>query len=232
MTRSRSDPLPGNRLAKAILSLHPTAYWPLDDGGSPLRDVSRGWSATVTGSPSYGVAAPSPIGRGVTFSGTGQYAATATSIPTPATSMSVLALFATSDATAASRFLASRGASSQYSWGLHLQSNHTIGGLVYQNTGSIHASVGVSGTVNDGAWHLAGMTFDGTTLRGYKDSATNSSTSLTGSWHKASTGPVRIAAAGNAGSLWIGTEACVVYWADRVLTAAEFLFLNAIARGG
>lgn len=198
--------------------------------GTIVRAAPSFWNAAVTGSPTYGVAAPSPIGQGITWSGTGQYATTATSIPTPSASVSVVALFATTNASASARALAGRTAASQSSWELRLSSSHTVVFNPMQSGGSSHASAAVSGATNDGLWHVAGGTYDGTTVRTYRDTATASSTTLTGSWHTASTAAISLASYGT-GDVYPGSLAHVAYWADRVLTAPEFLFLNAIAKG-
>jgi len=219
------------RLRDAILSLQPTAYWPLDDGSGVLRDIAGGWNATVTGSPLYRVAARPPIDRGITWSGSGQYATTSTSVPTPVASISVGAWFQTTDATASARVMLGRGASSQYSWDLRLGASHTAGLTVLQSNNSGHAAALVAGATNDGQWHLVVGTFDGTTLRNYRDTATNSSTSLTGTWHTASTAAVQVAALAS-GVLWPGALAHLFIINDRVLSASSVRWLLSIGMGG
>lgn len=230
MSRYR-DPL-STRLRDAILSLQPTAYWPLDDGNGPLRDIAGGnWNATVTGSPTFGVGAQDPIGRGVTFSGTGQYVTTSGSVPTPAASVSVGCLYRTTDATASARYVLSRAAASNYTWGLRLDASQRAVFDAYQGTTSVHASATVTGATNDGNWHLIVGTFDGTTIRCYRDTATASSTTLTSTWKKDSTAGVQVAAIAN-GALFPGTGAHAFLITDRVLTAAAVLWLYSIAAGG
>lgn len=230
MTRSRSDPLPGNRLAKAILSLQPALYLPLDDSGSPLRDVGGGgYSATVTGSPTYAIAAPSPIGRGVTFASASEYATTSGSVPTPTTALSVLLWYVTTSTTASQRFLAGRNAASQFSWAIGLSSGHLGQATLSQSGGAVHASQTVSGATNDGAWHLLGATFDGTTLRVYRDAGANSTASLTGAWHNASTAGVQVNARNSTGG-FVGTIAHLAV-VNRMLAATDFAWLYAIGKG-
>lgn len=224
--RSRS------RLRDAILSLQPTAYWPLDDGSGPLRSLVGGWNATVTGSPTYGVAAREPIGRGVTWSGSGQYATTSTAIPNPASAMTVMVIFRVTDATAAVRALAARaGEVNQNSWTLHLNGSHNLAFQALQAGGSAHAATSTSGTVNDGAIHVGTGTFDGSTITvRFDGNAVASSTSLTGAWHVASTSGLMIAHR-NGSTLLPGTEYGVIYW-TRAISQSEHLFIQNIARGG
>lgn len=221
-----------DRLIQGILDLRPTALWWQRDAAGVLRDISGNeWHATVTGSPTYGV--PSPIGRVVTWPGGAVYATTSASIPTPTASMSALGFFRTSDATAANRFILGRGSAAQHSWGLGIGSTHLGRFFASQSNGSSHALQTVAGAVNDGAaaLHLVGGTFDGTTLRTFRDQSTNSTTSLTGSWHTASTAPVQIAAY-NTTTTWIGDLGPSAYWASRVLAADEYRHLHALASGG
>lgn len=234
--RGRYD-LPSARLRDAILPYQPTTYHPLDDGVGPLRDVSRGWSATVTGSPTFGVGAPGAIERGITFSGTGQYAVTSGSVPTPSASMTALAFARWTSATADLGVI-SRGTGAQGSWIIDINSTRCL--AVVKNTAAgNHAFVysAASGSLNDGLWHMVAMTFDGTTLRAYHfntngTSGTQSSTSLTGSWKKDSTGGIAIAAYDTAGFVpFNGTMAHGAYFNDRVLTASDFGFLASVAFG-
>jgi hypothetical protein len=338
--RSRlRDPLP-SRLTDAILSLHPTAYWPLNDG-SPVRDIVGGfsapasvanemqlitiggsglggtftltygaettgnitWSATnatllanidaalealtaigagditcvvttlvsgigslevrfvgslaatdvplmtanasgLTGTAPtvtvaarweggstvrYGMAAPSPIDRCVTLSG--QYAR-ASGVAVPTTSISVMVMFRTADTVAMSRRIFTRAATSQYSWGLTMD---TAGGCVFQvfqSSGTAHISVGATAAKNDGAWHLLMGTFDGTTAtRMLDDTAAATAGSGAGSWHAASTSGVDLGALGGAG-MFPGDLAHCAIWNNRVITDANRLWLHSIAKGG
>lgn len=220
------------RLRDAILSLQPTAYWPLDDGNGPLRDIAGNWSAAVTGTPLYRQAAPQPIGRGVTWSGTGQYAVSSGSVPTPAASVSVLVFLNTTNATASVRTPAARRFSNQNSWWLRLNSDHSVGFFAMQADGTNHCTATVAGAVNDGLWHIVTGTFDGTTLRVMRDAATPAtSTSLTGSWHTASTAGIGIAQ-NTTSNLFPGTLAHLALFTDRVVTHTEHLWLRTIAAGG
>lgn len=230
------DPLP-SRLRDAILSLQPTAYWPLDDGSGPLRSLGQSWPATVTGSPTFGVAAPEPIGRGITWIGSGQYATTSGSVPVPSSSLSVLAIAATTDTTAASRSIVSRGAASQYSWDLRISSTHAFQFIASQSSSAGHAAATVGASVNDGNLCLVVGTFDGTTIRAYRgvlatgQFASASSTSLTGTWHKASTAGVQIAARADV-QQFPGSIFTAAVLTDRVLTESELRWLFSIAAGG
>lgn len=225
-----------DRLRSSILALSPTAYWPLDDAASPLRDLGGGaYGGTVTGSPTYAVAAPNPIGSGVTFSGSGQYATTSASLPTPASGISVFALFNTSS-TAGTKHIAGRYSVGQASWIMDVTAAGSGRFFVFQSNGSSHATAGWGGgnLMAAGSWCALLGTFDGTTVSttGAAGStvSTGTSTTLTGAWHTASTVAAQIASA-NTSNLFPGTLAHVAYWADRILTVADFRYLRSIAFG-
>lgn len=219
------------RLRDAILSLQPTTLHVLDSLGS-VRDLCSGdWTATYTGSPTL-AQARAPINTGVTFSGTGQYATTSGSVPTPTASMSALCVFSLTDATAANRTLYGRGASSQFSWCLRAEATHVVAFRLFQADASAHGGTSTTGAVNDGAPHLVLGTYDGTTLRTYRDAqAPNTATPASGTWHKASTAGVQVASL-NSAALFPGTVHLAAYWADRVITDAERLWLYSIMAGG
>jgi len=223
------------RLRDAILSLAPTAYWPLDDGAGPLRDIAGGWNAAVTGSPTFRVAAQDPIERGVTWSGTGQYATTSGSVPTPAASVSVACMFRTTNATAATRAIFSRGATNQNSWQLDLSSANAPRFLIFTTTAGSTNGIQVGGAANDGRWHLMVGTSDGSFVRGYRASAAGFTvgTPLADSivWHLASTAGLQVAARADA-TPFPGDTAHAAYWNDRVLTEADARWLGTIAFGG
>lgn len=220
-------------LRDAIKSLNPTAYWACDDASGNLADqMSGGYTATVTGTPTYAATAANPVAKGITWSGTGQYATTSTSIPTPTASVSILVIFSTTDTAAAGRYLAARQAANQSSWGLSLGTTHLARFTAFQSGGSNHCIAQTATALNDGAVHTVVASFDGTTARVASDmAAAATSTSLTGSWHTASTAAVSLAALATA-SLFPGTTYDVAYWADRVITNAERMWVHSIAKGG
>lgn len=220
-----------DRLRSSFLALSPTAYWPMSDVASPLSDVVGGFGGTVTGSPTYAAAAPSPIAKGVTWSGTGQYALTSNSITAPTASVSVAVLFKTS-ASGATQALVCRYTAAQPSWQLLITSGGLVQFIGYQSGGAAHVTIGTSSTYNDGQWHLAVGTFDGTTAAVMVDAETRrTSTSLTGSWNKSPTMGVSIAGSGGGFSLLTGSTAHAGYWVDRVVTDAERLWLRSIVAG-
>lgn len=221
-------------LEDAILALSPTGYWRLNGASGDLVDSAGDEDATVTGSPTYSVTSDVPvhIGTAMTFSGDGQYGTTSADIPDPTESMSVLALIRTTDETAGFRFAVGRGGTGGgHSWGLGLHSSHVARFVVTQANGSAHAQATIANALNDGEWHLIAGTFDGTTMRLYRDLASNSSTSLTGTWQKDSNAGVQIAAYGS-DEEWVGDLAHIVYWADRVLTSDEVANLYNVAMWG
>lgn len=222
-----------DRLDRAILDLRPTLYLPMRDPVGPLRDASGGrWDATITGSPTYGVAAPSPIGRGVTWSGSGQYATTGTGIPNPSTGISVLAIGKTSDGSATNRHFIARA----NSFRLYLNGGHTPTMDIIQPGGSTHAGINAGAAANTGEWFMAVGTFDGATVTcrlifAGGSLSSNSSSSLTGSWGKASVAAATIGSNGAAG-YFVGTSAHTAIINDRVLTTADVRWLASVAFGG
>jgi hypothetical protein len=225
------------RLRDAILAYQPTTYHPSDSVVSPLVDVARNWNATVTGSPTI-AAAPDPIGRGITLSGTSQWGITSGSVPAPAASVSVIGFVSTTDASAAARALMARGAAAQHSWQLYLNSSHQATFEALQSGASSHCSAAIaSSAINDGAWWMLAGTFDGTTLYTYRVSSTGvlssaTSTSLTSTWHKASTGGIGIGVRPSNGLPMIGSIAHLAHWADRLLTVSDIRYIASIAFGG
>lgn len=218
-----------DRLIRTVLDLRPTWLIPCRAAAGPLQDLAgRRLDAPVTGSPTFGAALPS--GRGITWSGSGQYATGPTDIPT-GTAVSVLAILATTNATAAARSVVGRVGTGS-SWRLALASGHNALFTAFQSGGSNHASAAPSGAMNDGAEHLVLGTFDGTTIRCARDSAAAAtSTSLTGSWGSGSGTAVQIAAANSLIPL-PGTTGLVAYWHDRIVSDAERLMIDSIRRGG
>lgn len=222
-----------DRLTEALLDLG-MIVWPHDDAAGNLRTLGGTWPGTMTGSPTYGVAARDPIGRGITYSGSGQFATASTSFPNPTTGLSVLSVIATTSASASNRAICARGAggTGQGGHSLQMTAAHALMFKVFQADGTDHASATVSGAVNDGAIHLLAGTFDGTTITAYRDlAAPATSTSLTGSWGKASTAALRIANL-NGGFLFPGTVYRNAVGIDRVLTASDISALVALATGG
>lgn len=222
-------PLPAV-LSDAIRSLAPTAYWKLDEASGNLADtMSGGYTATVTGSPT-GVAAPSPIGRGVTWSGSGQYATSSGSVPTPTASVSVLALVSLTSS-GSIRAIAARAGTNQYSWTLRIGSGNTPVFIAHQSSGTAHGTATASTTCNDGAWHVLLGSFDGTTVRVHHNGLETASTSLSGSWHPASTAGISIAHSFGS-NLYSGTSGHLALFNDQRLGNDVARWLTALARGG
>jgi hypothetical protein len=221
-----------SKFASSLLALSPTGYWRLEDTGSPLLDEVAARNMAVTGSPTYGAtgAVNGGANRAITFSGSGQYAVGPTAFPTPSTSISVACWFKTTDtSTPSSRRLFTRTGTGQNSWMLSMTSAHRMRFLIFQADGTTHADAPESsGTRNDGLWHLAVGTFDGTTIRLYIDGGqVASSTTLAGTWHKASTAAPAIAASSAGTFLFPGSVDEVAIFNDRVLTATEISDLYA-----
>lgn len=226
-----------DRLLDYALPLRPTGVWPLDEASGNLRDISgSGLTATLTGSPTYGTIAPSVIGgRGITFSGTAQYATT--SAPTNSTSrMSVVAAFKTTDSTAAIRTIVARYAgSSQESWSLFLNTSHVPVVQFYQAGASLYAQTNTGIAANDGQWHLSGASLD-TSLASLPinmafDRFLNRGGTPSGSWNGASTAGITIASRATS-NLWTGAIGIVLYWHDTALTTGQLREMGQIFTGG
>ena len=229
MLLRRAEPIAS--LQDAILSLQPTAYWPLDDRGSPLRPLAGGRTAAVTGTPTYGVAVQGPIERAMTLPGTA-YAVSSTALPQATTALSAIAIFATTNATAASRVLLARYTGAQPSWILYLSSAHKPTATLYQSGGAGFMGANNTANANDGLWHLSALTYDGTTLGITTDGVLATSTSQTGAWHTAPTVAPSIGGSAGGATLYTGSLAHCAYWANRALTASELAWLRSFMRGG
>lgn len=234
MSRHR-DPLP-SRLTDAILSLQPTALWPMDDGNGPLRDIAGGnWNAAVTGTLAYRTAAASLIERAVTGTGT-QYGVTSTSVPNPTTAMSVVSLISTTDATAANRAIIGRySAGAGASWRLMLDTAHKPNATMFTNVAGTHVSWNANVVVNTGAWWLVAFSF--TDAVGGTVWASNGSTLVSGAsgvtsgaWNPTSSAAIHLGANGTFAP-FPGSWAKQAYF-RRALTETDVRYLASVAFGG
>lgn len=216
------------RFADALLSYAPTALL-LDNRQTTISDVSgRGWHGTITGTPIRGV--PFAGERGTTWSGSGQFATTSTSIPNPTAAISVVTVFRTTDAGAAARSMFARGATNQFSWDLRIGSTHLPTFVAYQSNAATHCAASTAVAANDGLLNVVAGTFDGTTLRVYRISQsgivnTNSSTSLTNSWHITSTAGVQMAGISGGSQLFPGLVGPSAVYNDKILTNNDIRYL-------
>ncbi len=195
-------------------------------GTAPTVSVA----ATTAGGPQYR-AGGNALGDGdsINWSGSGQFAQTSSSIPPPVGAISVMAVMKTTDATAAARYLASRGGTTNHwSWSLTLTASHLASFTAFQAGGSAHAAASVGTfTCNLGDWIILLGTFDGTTIYAYqaaqKQIAIASSASLTGSWNKDATVAVTLAALGatTPSNNFPGRIGLVAMWYERILGKSE-----------
>lgn len=205
-----------------VLATSPVAYWPMGEATGNLADASgNGWTATVTGSPTYGVAGPTVTrGTGVTWDGTNtMYAETSASLTTPpGTALTVMCWFLTS--AAATDYLVTRVNTGSTSWQLTSESG-VVGANLLNTSNAMYGEAYAGSGLNDGSWHWAAMTWDGTTLTAYADASTATDTTFSGTWVQASTAPVRIST-GYATYInnFTGSTCHAAIW-NRVLTSAE-----------
>ena len=220
--------------ADAVLSLSPVGYWPLDEAaGTVARDLDGTNNGTYVGSPTLGVAGPlvGDNSTAVTFNGSSQYVNCGSGVAVPVTGITV-ALFVKATAPGTARFIASRGASNQYSWFLYANTN---GSVLWSctNAASTDSRGITTAGVLDGNWHFVVGKFDGIiTPRLLVDAVPGGSASGTlggGGWHKASTAPVEIAARSEASTL-PGSLAHAAIW-NRPLSDAEVRYLYDVALG-
>jgi hypothetical protein len=219
-----------DRLDKAFMAYQPGGFWPGDDGAGPLRDLTGRWPAAVTGSPTYRSALPSPVRQGISW-GASPYATTSTSVPNPATSLSVVACLRTATATASGHTIVARSDS----WEIRLSAGHLLLVSLYNTVAGVHAQVVGGVAENNGALKMVALTFDGTTLRTYITSGgaitAASSASLTGTWKAASAAAITIAALGTSFA-FDGVTSKHLYLPDRVLSSADVASLASIVFGG
>ena len=220
-------------LGDAILSLNPTAYWPLDDGHGPLRSLAQNWPATVTGSPTYGVAAQSPIGRGVTVASSPS-ALTAVSFPAASSAISMCAMVNLAY-NAGNRTILDRFTTGQGSWVWDI-ANGLNRFITKTSAGATADAYSPSTVVGDSTWHFVYASFRASDkLFTLCTDGTISTSTGTGTWDpsQASIG-VNIWAS-NTASLTArmnGTTAHVALWNDLYLSQAAVSWLSSIARGG
>ena len=136
------------------------ADWPLDEvSGTAISDSSgNGFNATFNGTVGAGSYVPGVYGNAVYLDGTTNYIRTSNSLSVTLNSFSASAWFKTTSG--ADQKIISADVSNHY-----LQ---TLSGNLRICTANVCAPVG-SKKYNDGLWHFAVVTGDGTSTRGYVD---------------------------------------------------------------
>ncbi|MBT0770964.1 signal peptidase I [Kineosporia sp. J2-2] len=222
-----------------VRDLGPVSYWPLDEtSGTTVADAVGGNPMTYVGSPTVGLTGAlygSP-GHALGLNTNAQGAQTAAS---PATlnlrgPISVMAWvkMPAGGSTASSRIVAkyAYAGSGGVSYMLALSADQTSMRLLFDLTaGSPSRPVAYAPIPSDHAWHLYVGTWDGSTVRVYRDGVLGGSTPVTGAGQLVSTtARVTVGAPGFSESA-VGTtvdEAAV--W-DRALSATE---ISALYRAG
>jgi len=123
-----------------VLALGPEGYWPMDDSSGNLADATgNGWTATVSGSPSYSQTGPTINGvaqSAVDFATTSDYATVSEAIDDGIT---------TSDGMTISAWVNLDGAAAGYivskfgpddSWALYRSAGASVNMYAYQDDGS------------------------------------------------------------------------------------------------
>ena len=236
MSRSRmvSAPFSG-RLTDAIMAYRPTAYWPSDDGGTPLLDISgHGWNVpktSVGGSWVHGtVEAVGPCLRqsGLVFG------SSPTSIPGPVSGYTSLTLVRNDDASAVNKAIAHRRSIGTLAHVVYFGTGNGITHTVYNLEATVRHNVGTV-AIPTGVWHLVMATFDQTTVRTFVARSTGivsavSSTALVnaGTWNTETGGAYYLGGGGGVAQLANGAYAHQAYFNDRVLTESDFRHLASI----
>lgn len=116
-----------------------------------------------------------------------------------------------------------KGNSNDFSYGLQIGTTK-INAILWQQNGATHLAIENATVVNNGAWHMATLTYDGTTLRIYVDAGTAATTTAkTGSWFNGTADLCLGSRTGGSG-LFTGSLDDVSFF-NRALTAAEITSL-------
>ncbi|MDQ3970395.1 MAG: PKD domain-containing protein, partial [Thermoproteota archaeon] len=143
------------------------------------------------------------------------------------TRMSVASWFKTTTNHADTSFIVNKGGhgsetpGQNINYGIHMTGSETITAMIETQSGVDHAATSTS-AYNDGQWHYAVMTYDGTTVRLYIDGAQVASKSTAGAVpDNTGTQPVRVGANSRAADrFFTGNVDEVRVW-NRALTSTE-----------
>lgn len=221
-------------LGEGIRALAPSLHWPLQGslresavGGGTYDGVSADFFPVVPG--------PTTGDSALRFNGSSTNIIAPTTCPYPTgTVISVMVAIRMTQGTAVSKTIfCRRGPSSDDSWHLSTGAGGAFGVALFQGGGSIHATVTSTVGGNDNRWHLLTGTYDGTSLRLHVDARYSGvSTSLTGSWMRASAADIDIGSRSDS-SVWVdGDIAHAAIWNDRIITLSEHLRLYSLFFGG
>lgn len=160
-----------------VMSDSPVAYWPLDEAsGTQAKDVSgNGHHGTYTGGFTLGSAGPGG-GKAVDLDGSTGYVDVGDDNAFTSTNLTAEGWVNRDNLTAASAMLITKVGASFGEWAIDTYAQ----AIVYNNSGGVYCVTdGAAMTV--GTWAHLAMTFDGTTLRLYRNGTQEStSTSLAG----------------------------------------------------
>ena len=214
------------------------AYYPCEGNSNDLKDSHNGTDVNATYGISYG-----KFSQGVNFSAKGDIVITSGADFTPSSNFSLGCWFKTSSSTEQYIFVNHyRDAGGQQA-GWKLGINFTAGkgcfviGTSSATDGDLHENANIKllesseSTWNNGAWHLAVATYDGTTMKIYFDgnNPTSYSKTLTVGYHGSTV--VRIGAdtyqpnPNNIINAFNGSIDEVFFFNGKVLTSAEILTL-------
>jgi len=226
------DERPGLGYSSAVLALNPIAYWRLGESSGTVADNAQGTAAldgtyTTSPAPTFGVAGPltGDSNTAVTMSGASNVQVASNAALNGLTNLT-LALWVKNTASSNGP-LVGKGAVNQYSYVLY----QTSGGYpnFYYPNATFADWKNATGTaaVNDGNWHFVVATWDGTTVRIYKDGTLGvGATTGTGTPYTASTAPFGICYYEGAGVT--GSYDEVAVW-GRALSGAEISSLYSAA---
>ena len=167
-----SEPLGGYRWTELPVSSGLQADYDVDSytSGTSLADIKSGINATLTNSPTY----TSTSGKYLTFNGVNQYAITnnlASKVPNVTTSLMVW-VYPTGNGVIITELGSGSPTSGWHDSQIEITGGNTLRIAMWNQSGNLSTAI----TLN--AWHLIGLTYDGTTLTAYKDGASFASTAL------------------------------------------------------
>ena len=167
-----SEPLGGYRWTETQVTSGLQANYDVSSytSGTTLTDITSGVNATLSNSPTY----TSTGGKYLTFNGVNQYAITnnlASKVPGITTSL-LIWVYPTGNGVIITELGTGSPSSGWHDSQIEITGGNTLRIAMWNLTGNLSTTI----TLN--TWHLIGLTYDGTTLKGYLDNVNFASTSL------------------------------------------------------
>ncbi len=210
-----------------VTSLLPSAWWKLNDpiGSTTVADSSgNGYNGTVTGGVTFGqpgAISGTPSDTAALFDGSTGYIGTTYVSPSGTTVISAAIIYKTTGAAATQQMASSYGGGGA---GLSMTINAGTLNCGVFTAGGVGASITNPVATNDGHYHHAVVTWDGTTVSVYSDGEILGTAPLSGSFSGASPA-MQLAVLVNSGVQFFSGELTEAVIFPTALTAAQVLAL-------